>query len=286
MNELKPIDAPVFSYWRALYHAFYSRQLYVDVGKRWRGFGFLYLLLVVCLLSVPLATRVAGVYKQDINRQIVEPLLQMPTLYVQNGEISIDKPIPYVIKNKKDQVVLLIDTSDKINSFGQQYPNLTILINKNTISFRLPEMQIFQQQESARGSGTPIVQRLGKEVNTVFNGQQFVESSTIPSLIRVTQWMLYPLIGFVLCAFFAVIFPVIAFMGQIFSSVFFSFQITYKQACRLLIVSATPMILVLMSFLFIDYVFMGMGILLVGILIAYYSFALFSLRAESQQMVK
>lgn len=286
MNELKPIDAPVYSYWKALYYAFYSRRLYVDVGKRWRGFGFLYLLLVVCLLSVPLATRVANVYKQDINQQMVEPLLKMPTLYVQNGEISIDQPVPYLIKNKNNQVVLIIDTSNKISGFEQQYPYLTILINKNTISFRLPGLQIFQQQEQAPTTTTPIVQTLGKEVNTVFNGQQFIESSTIPSLIRITQWMLYPLIGFVLSSFFMVLFPVLAFMGQVFSNVFFSFQITYKQASRLLIVSATPMILILMLFLFMDKVFMGMGILLVGLLIAYYSFALLSLKAESQQMVK
>ena len=38
-NKLKLIDAPVYRYWDALYMSFYSRRLYVDVGKRWRGLG-------------------------------------------------------------------------------------------------------------------------------------------------------------------------------------------------------------------------------------------------------
>ncbi len=46
-NKLKPIDAPAYGYWKALYMSFYSTRLYVDVGKRWRGIGLLYLLFFV-----------------------------------------------------------------------------------------------------------------------------------------------------------------------------------------------------------------------------------------------
>lgn len=286
MNELKPIDSPVYSYFSALYLSFYSKLLYIDVGKRWRGFGLLYLFVMVTILSIPLSARIAGIYKQDINQQMIEPLLQMPTLFVQNGEISMDKPNPYLIKNKKGDVVLIIDTSDTINKFEPQYPHLTILINKNTVSFRFPGLQLFSQQDQAPVATAPVVQALGKEVNTVFNGQQFIDNSTIPSILKATQWMIYPLVSFVLFVFFFVLFPIMAFMGQLFANVFFSFKISYKQACRLLIVSSTPMILFLMFFLFADMVFMGMGVLLLGLLIAYYCFALFSLKSESQQLVK
>src|SRR5476651_2545843 len=56
-NKLKLIDAPVYGYWKALYMSFYSRRLYVDIGKRWHGFGLVYLLLAIAVLSLPFALR-------------------------------------------------------------------------------------------------------------------------------------------------------------------------------------------------------------------------------------
>lgn len=285
-SQLKPIDVPVYSYWSALYHSFYSRQLYVDVGKRWKGLGLLYFVLVIAILCTPFALRVAFVFKQDFTQQIVEPLKQLPIFYVQNGVISIDQPTPYLIKNAKGQVVLIVDTEDKINQFDERYPDLVLLINKNSVAFRVPTLQLFHQSVPTRNTEQPLIQTLGKEVNTVFNGTQFIESAHIEAMIVAMQVLLYPLICVVFCSIFFVMFPVIALLGQVFANVFFSFQIGYKQACRLLIVSSTPMVFALLMFLFVDKVFMGMGIILVGLLIAYYCFALFSLRSESHQVVK
>ena len=284
-TALKPINAPVFSYWSALYRSFYSRQLYVDVGKRWRGFGFLYLLLAIAIFVIPLSVRVAGVLKQDFNHQIIDPLLQMPTLYVQNGEISIDKPVPYMVTNRAGQITLIVDPSDTITQFNEKYPHLHILINKRTIAFRVPSLQLFHQAEPPPNGGKPIIQSLGPGLNQVFDGKTFIESSTIPTTLWATQLMIYPLVTIALYSMLFIIFPVMAFMGQIFSNVFYHFQISYKQACRLLIVSATPMILILLVCLFIDKVFSGMGAVLLGLLIAYYCFALYSLKSESQQVV-
>jgi hypothetical protein len=284
-TALKPIDTPVFSYWAALYRSFYSKRLYVDVGKRWRGFGFLYLLLVVAIFIIPLSIRITTVLKQDFNQQIIEPLLQMPTLYVQNGEISIDKPVPYLVTNRQGQVTLIVDPSDTITQFSEKYPHLHILINKRTIAFRVPSLQLFYQTQPPPNGGKPIIQTLGPELNQVFDGKKFIESSTIPTTLWATQLMIYPLVTMALYSILFVIFPVMAFMGQIFSNVFFHFQISYKQACRLLIVSATPMILILLVCLFIDKVFSGMGAVLMGLLIAYYCFALYSLKSESRQVV-
>lgn len=284
-TALKPINTPVFSYWEALYRSFYSKRLYVDVGKRWRGFGVLYLLLAVAIFIMPLSMRVASVMKQDFNQQIMEPLLQMPTLYVQNGEISIDKPVPYLVTNKQGQVTLIVDPSDTITQFNEKYPYLHILINKRTIAFRVPSLKLFHQTQSPPNGGKPIIQTLSPELNQVFDGKKFIENSTIPTTLWATQWMIYPLVTMALYSILFVIFPVMAFMGQIFSNVFFHFQLGYKQACRLLIVSSTPMILILLVCLFIDKMFSGMGAVLMGLLIAYYCFALYSLKSESQQVV-
>ena len=56
-QQLKNIDSPNYTYWQALYKAFYSWWLYVDVGKRWKGYGFLYLLLAVAVFSMPVSLK-------------------------------------------------------------------------------------------------------------------------------------------------------------------------------------------------------------------------------------
>jgi len=284
-NSLKPIDTPVYSYWSALYLSFFSRRLFVDVGKRWKGFSIGYLLLVIALLSIPFSLTICFSFNKFFNEQLINPLLQLPTIYVQNGEASINKPMPYLIKNKAKQVVLIVDTSGVINGFSNKYPYLNILINKNKMSYRIPTPQLFNGIQQEQNSRIPIEQYYSKEVNSVFNGESLVESGGIKKLKYVSQLMIYPIVIGVLFGFFVIIYPVVALLAQVFSRVFFSFQITYLQACRLIIVSSTPMLLVLFLCLSLNWVFPGLGIILIAILATYYGNALSALKAESLQLV-
>lgn len=78
-------------------------------------------------------------------------------------------------------------------------------------------------------------------------------------------------------------FLVFGFLGQVFL-VYFSFSITFKQSCRLLIVAATPMLIALILLLTSNYIFPGSGFILLFLLIGYFSYALFALRAESKKL--
>jgi len=93
-GKLKPIDTPVYRYWAALYKSFYSRNLYVDVGKRWHGLGILYLLLAIVLFSIPVALKTSLNLGRSFEEQLIDPLNQLPILYMQNGELTFDKPMP------------------------------------------------------------------------------------------------------------------------------------------------------------------------------------------------
>lgn len=283
-TQLKSIDAPNYSYWEALYLAFYSRPLFVDVGKRWRGMGLTYLLLLLGVLSIPFSISIALYFNTFFNQQLIEPINQMPTLYVQNGNASMDKPMPYLIKNEKGQVVLIIDTTDSITSFIGDYPYLNILINKNQISYRMPTPQLFHREVEVSNVGIPIVQKFSKDVNTVFNGHKLVEESNLTRLKLISQLMIYPIVVGILLSIFVVVFPVLALMGQLFGSVFFAFKMNYLQASRMLIVASTPMMLLLMIFLTLNILFNGMGFILFALLIAYYAFGLAAFRAESRRV--
>ena len=282
---LKSIDTPIYGYWSAMYYAFYSKRLYVDVGKRWKGLGLLYLLLVIAIGSIPLSLVTAYNFNQLFNQQLIDPILQLPTLYVQNGEVSIDKPMPYLVKNKKNQVVAIVDTTGSIDSFSEKYPHLTILINKDKMSYKVPTPQIFLNNKQLLKPQAPIVQTFDKTINSVFDGHQFVTSGAVTGLKYVSELLVYPVSIATVFSIFIVLFPVVALLAQLYSNIFFSFHITYKQALRLLIVSATPMLVALFILLMFNIIFPGLGFILLALLGAYYSFSLYSLKAESLQVV-
>lgn len=287
-NKLKPIDAPVYGYWSALYKSFYSRRLYVDVGKRWKGLGLVYLLLAIAILSIPFFFRMTYSMNQSFKEQITEPLSKIPAFYIQNGEVVFDKPMPYLIKNDKNQTVVIIDTTGKVDGFTAEYPYLSILINKNQIAFKIPNSQLFTMPNQAAppGKGTPIVQPFTKESNLVFEGKKIAEENSITGLQHASQVMVYPIIVAIFFSIFIVFFIVLALLGQTFSSIFFSFKVNFATSCRLLVVAGTPMLLLLLTMLTLNNIFAGSGVILFFLLMAYYSFALYALRSESRQVVR
>ncbi|MFI4963275.1 MAG: DUF1189 family protein, partial [Legionellales bacterium] len=256
-----------------------------DVGKRWTGVAFLYLLLVIILFSIPLGARVCLQFNTMFEESIIGPLAKLPTLYIQNGSISFEKPMPYFIKDPKGEVVLIVDTTGVINSFPNEYPKLTTLINKNVIFFKLPSPNILNSPNPPVNNAAPIAQYLDPNVNSVFEGSQFVSNSSILKLKIISLVLIYPIIVSAICSFFMIMFPVVALLGQVFSNIFFAFQIRYTQALRLLIVSSTPMLLVLFVHITLNNPFKWMGFILIPILIAYFTFALRALKSESMQVV-
>ncbi|KTD59805.1 hypothetical protein Lsai_0449 [Legionella sainthelensi] len=284
-NKLKSIDTPNYRYWSALYMSLYSRLLYVDVGKRWKGLGFLYLLLAIALFSIPFVIRMDLSFNNSFNEQLIKPLEEIPIFYIQEGNVVFDKPMPYLVKNDKGQVNIIIDTTGQVNDFSK-YPSLAILVNKNKISLKIPNLQLFNMPQAQFSSGPPMVQEFSKEDNAVFDGKMIAKEKTITNMKYFAQVLMYPMIVAVLFSMFITFFLVFGFLGQVFSSVFFSFSITFKQSCRLLIVAATPMLIALILLLTSNYIFPGSGFILLFLLIGYFSYALFALRAESKKVVR
>ncbi|QMT60108.1 DUF1189 family protein [Legionella sp. PC997] len=285
-NKLKPIDTPIYRYWSALYMSFYSRLLYVDVGKRWKGLGIIYFLLAIAVFSIPFSLRLSFSLDQSFREQITNPLSKIPVFYIQNGEVFLNKPMPYFVKNDKGEVVVIIDTTDKINDFTTDYPYLTILINKNKISLKVPSLTLFNMPESKPSRGAPIVQSFDKGTNAVFDGKKYAENSSVQKLKFFSELLIYPMVVAMFFSMFLVIYLVLGFLGQVFSNVFFSFNVTFAQSCRLLAVASTPMLCFLFILLIFNFLFPGSGFILSALLVIYYSFSLYSLRAESRRMAR
>lgn len=285
-KQLKPADIPVYGYWSALFMSFYSKRLYIDVGKRWKGTGLLYLLLAIAVFAIPYALKMSLAYGKDFNEQFIDPISQIPTVYIQNGEAHFDKPMPYQIKNDKGQTVIIIDTTGTETQFFKEYPSLSLLITKDTLRYKLPLPSIPNVvDEQAKREVPDISTPFGKGMNLMFDGESIIKGSSFYGFKYAAQIIIYPVIIGIFYSLLVVFYLVLAFLGQVFSRIFFSFKLGFKQSCRLFMVSATPMLLILIIFLTLNMIFPGFGFILLMILAAYFSFAIYSLRSESMQMV-
>lgn len=285
-KALREIDAPIYNYWQALVLSFFSSRLYVDVGKRWKGFGIRYLLLLIFLVSIPFALRVAFDFNQFFNDQILEPLKQLPPIYIQNGKVSFDKPMPYIIKNKEGKVVSIVDTTGSIKAMNTTiYPDLSILITKDKFFFRLPYPSLFLNTNIEKTESPIYMQQMDENVNQVFDGKTWVSSSGILRVKYISQLLIYPTVAMMFFGMYLVFFLVFALMGQFLAKLFFKLSVTYKQSLRLLVVSSTPQMVVLIVALTLNWLFSGLGPLLIVLLATYFGYAVLSLKRESHKLV-
>lgn len=285
-QALREIDRPFYRYWQALYHSFFNNRLYVDVGKRWKGFGLGYFLLLICVVTLPFALRLAFDTNRMFKEDMILPLQQLPTIYIQNGQVSLDKPMPYLIKNKANQVILIVDTTGTVNSINNAYPYLNILITKDKIFFRFPSPRFFfSSNNDVQKIPSPIyVTPFSKDSNTVFEGKEWVKQSGLSRLKYFFMFLIYPTMVLLFFALFLVIFLSFALLGQVLAALL-RFSISYKQACRLMFVSATPFMIFLWILLALGWFSNRFGFVLPLILIFYFCYAVFSLKRESGKLV-
>ncbi len=284
-QNIRPVDAPIYRYWQALYLAFYSSRLYVDVFKRWRGFGVRYMLLLLAIATIPLSARITFSFDQIFESQMIMPLNQLPTLYVQNGEVVFDKPMPYFVKNTKGGIVAIIDTTGTIKEISKQYPQLTILITKDKLLFRIPKFpSLFTTPKQVLGDNV-YVQLLNKNTNELFVGEKWVKSSGVLKLKWITELLVYPLMTGFVYGLYTMSMLVFAFIGQLFALIIFKFKLTFREACRLLLVASTAQTAVFFAMLTANVTLPGGGTIYIVLLAAYFSYAVLSVRRESKKMV-
>ena len=107
-----------FTYFDALYQSFYAHSLYVDVARRWRGVGVLYLLLIVIISWLPDLVRMQISFHKLRGEASESFIRQIPAISITDGVASADVETPYFIKDPKDgKVLAIID-------FTGQYTNL------------------------------------------------------------------------------------------------------------------------------------------------------------------
>lgn len=299
-KTLRPIDKPHYKYWQALYLAFFSSKLYVDVAKRWKGLGLLYVFFVLAIATLPFSLRIIYEFKQELRLQYLEPIRQIPPLFIQNGRLSFDQAMPYFIKNNKGQVIGIIDNTGAIRTKTSNYPKLIALITEKQLTVWPPSGEDFAkalpslaQLDMTANQGVgfseappePFTVDFPGDANEVLDLAALINGSDINKTITFVELLIYPCLLVLLSIMEFAFLLAYGFMGVLLANLFFKFKVSYAKACRLLAVASTPQIFIIsLAFLF-GLVFPGFGFILLSLSTLYYCYGLIALKRESGQLV-
>jgi hypothetical protein len=275
-----PVNSPIYSYYRALYLSFYASRLYIDVVKRWQGLGMRYLFIAIVIGAIPLSSRIIIEFNQFFEEQILLPVKALPTLAIKNGNFLFNKPMPYLIKNKKGQVISIVDTSGAINKINDTYPQLKVLLTKNEIFFRPPSFKQFLNVTTSSTGNRIYSHVFSKTINGTFEGEHWIETSGISKLNTLVIMLIVPLVTIFYWAIFSILILFISTLWQLCSDVLLGIKLKFKESCRLLTVSSTPLIAFFFLIRTSNIVFQGLGFIYFILLIGYFFYAVLSVKRE------
>lgn len=223
-------------------------------------------------------------YAED---ELISPIENIPTLYIQDGKISFDKPMPYLVKNKQNEVVAIIDTTGKVTEITKQYPKLSILFTKNKMTFKVPEPPELFFIKPAPKSKVNIVERdIPAGDNEVFIAKEWLKDSGIKIGVGFFLLLCFPAIVVGLCSIYFILLLTLSMLGQVVSLAFFHYKLKYSQACRLYAVASTPQIFLFSLSLIFKINFPGLGVLQLSLLAMYFCFGVLATKYDSKAMVK
>ena len=286
-KQIRKLNAPHYKHWQALYAALYSHALYVDVGKRWRGMGIRYLLCVLMLATIPLSTKIMLHTYQYIDNSVLYPMSSLPTIQIDNGTVLIDKPLPYFIKDRHNEVVAMVTRFDTMENLLMYYPNLSLLITINKLYFKTPDFPdlIISTKEK---KSQPIYEKSFENVaHEIFHGSDWVKSLKVQSFTWIMVLSIYPITIFFFFGLLSTMVMLLALFGQITARIMLNYQLKYRQACRLIAVCSTlPMYMFFILVSIMDPNTSRSSLYILGVVAIYFYAAVLSLKRETQKIAR
>src|SRR5262245_47174105 len=130
-----------FGLFRAIVMSFYSADLYRDVGRQWKGTGFLYLLVLLAICWLPAAARwAAGLHRFAVT-EVPRITAELPDVSITNGVMQVRPPGRHEIRDPdarpgRPGTTLIID--DTIDEVPSDLPAETIVITRREFGMVRP----------------------------------------------------------------------------------------------------------------------------------------------------
>jgi len=140
---------------QALWLSFYSRDLYREAARRWKGIGVLYLLLLLALTWLPSPVRWFAGLRLFAAGQGSEIVAQLPVITIEGGVMTADPPGPHVIP--LDDVTLIID--DSVDTVPSDLDGQTAVLTRREFGMTKPrsnERRVWELGPELKRVGSPV----------------------------------------------------------------------------------------------------------------------------------
>lgn len=253
-----------YSIFHALVLSFFSKDLYRDVAKNWRGTGLLYLAIILALFWIPSIIKGQLGMSAWVDGDSKEITKQIPKITITKGEVSTDVPTPHVIKDPKNgEDIAIIDTTGTVQNLDNT--DAKILLTKSKLIVKKNQTQ--SQTYDISG-----VQSFYLDHAKVDGWLGLAKTWFIP--------VLYPVALIFSFIFRAVQILIYAVIGLLFAKMLKA-NLDYKTLMRLSAIAITPVLVLNLIFEFVPVRIPWWGFLGIIIALAYLFFAV-KVNAEAE----
>lgn len=270
-----------YHYFNAFYLSFFSGRFYIDVIRKWRGFGILYLLWILSILALPYSIRMMHSYYQHIDQKLFQPTKQLPPLSIRNGEVQFHSPMPYLIKNTAGTVVAIIDTTGKIIQLPYfLYPDASVLITKNALHTYLPFPDILHAADAIQPKESVSLFRSSDHID--FMSEDLFAKTHLRFIGIALMCSLYFVIVMLYLGLYLAILFAFGFVGQMIARHIVKVILPYQVTTRLVAVAATPQAVIYFGLLAINQLPLGMSMYFIASVAVFFSIGLLAYRRDSK----
>jgi hypothetical protein len=225
MTDERKDTSPSYNFIHGLYLSFFSKSFYRQIARKWKGFGFSYLLFILCLLWIPEIMRIQSDVADYLKEEGPKYVNQIPEITIAGGKVSIKEPVPYFINvPEKDIPFAIIDTSGQIASLEKTGAVILLTDSQLIVKDGSSKSRVF----SLEGTDVIIDQKMIRE--------------WMNSFIRLFPFVLFPLVLLFSLLFHIVQVLMAAWVGS-FIAKKFETELSYKTLVRLASVAFTPAIM-------------------------------------------
>src|SRR6266850_121192 len=245
-----------YSIFHPLVLSFFSKSLYRDVAKHWRGTGLLYLFILLAVFWIPTIIKGQLATSAWVDGDSKEITKQIPAITISKGQVSTDVTTPYFIKDPKTGTdIAVIDTTGTYTSLENTGAKFLLTKSKLIMSKSATETQTYD-----------------------LSGVQsfYVDRSRVEGwLVAAKRWfvpVLYPLAVIFSFIFRAIQLLIYALIGLLFARMLHA-NLSYKTLMRLSAIAITPVLVLDLVLEFVPIHIPRWSLLGIVIALAYLFFA-------------
>ena len=223
-----------YSIFHPLVLSFFSKSLYRDVGKNWRGTGLLYLFVALAVVWIPTIIKGQLGLARWVDADSKEITKQIPAITISKGQVSTDVPTPHFIKDPKTgTAIAIIDTTGEYQTL--ENTEARFLLTKSKLIMGRNQMETRTYELSG--------------VESLYIDRSLVENW----LVTARRWfvpVLYPLALIFSFIFRAIQVLIYALVGLLFARLL-NANLDFKTLMRLAAISITPVLVLNLLFEFV-----------------------------------